>query len=102
MPCDYSRYPPDWKAISLAVREAAGWRCEWCGAEQGKPNPVTGSKVVLTVMHLDHDTTNNDPANLKSACQRCHLRYDAQHHRKNAAATRRAKQEKKGQGRLLE
>ena len=29
--------------------------------------------------------------NLKALCQRCHLRYDAKHHAKNAAATRRAK-----------
>jgi phage/plasmid-associated DNA primase len=32
-------YPADWKAISLRVRKAAGWRCEWRPAEQGKPNP---------------------------------------------------------------
>lgn len=29
-------YPADWPAISLAVREAAGWRCQWpgCGVAQ--------------------------------------------------------------------
>jgi 5-methylcytosine-specific restriction endonuclease McrA len=36
MPMDPSRYPKDWKAISLAVREAAGWKCEWCGAPNGE------------------------------------------------------------------
>lgn len=35
MPCDYSRYPENWKEISLAIRERAGWRCEWCGVENG-------------------------------------------------------------------
>jgi hypothetical protein len=52
------RYPENWKAISLARREAADWRCEGsprypeCRAENGKPHPVTGSIVVLTVAHL--------------------------------------------------
>ena len=27
--------------------------------------------------------------NLRALCQRCHLRYDAKHHAKNAARTRR-------------
>lgn len=35
--------------------------------------------VVLTVAHLDQDTTNNDPANLKALCQRCHLNHDRPH-----------------------
>lgn len=81
-------YPADWKAISLRKREAAGWRCEWCPAENAKPHPVTGSTVVLTVAHLDHDETNVSDANLAALCQRCHLRYDAKHHAQNARATR--------------
>lgn len=28
-------YPPDWPAISRAVRELAGQKCEWCGAPNG-------------------------------------------------------------------
>ena len=75
-------YPKDWKAISLRIREAAEWRCEWCSAENGKPNPITGSKVVLTVAHLDHDETNCAAENLKALCQRCHLAYDQDHHRR--------------------
>ncbi len=26
-----ARYPADWRAVSLRVRERAGWRCETCG-----------------------------------------------------------------------
>ena len=52
--------------------------------------PVTGSSVVLTTAHLDHDPANVDRSNLRAMCQRCHLTYDANHHAKNAAATRRA------------
>jgi len=89
-------YPPDWKAISLQVRQEAGWRCEGsprypdCRAENGRPHPVTGSTVVLTVGHLDHDPANCERLNLKAWCQRCHLTYDAGHHARTAASTRRA------------
>ncbi len=47
--------------------------------------------IVLTIAHLDHTPENRDPANLRAWCQRCHLRYDAQHHATNARATRRAR-----------
>lgn len=43
--------------------------------------------VVLTIAHLDHDTTNNDYSNLKALCNRCHLRYDIEHHKRNSRAT---------------
>ncbi len=46
-------------------------------------------EVVLTIAHLDHTPENCDPDNLRAWCQRCHLAYDAEHHRKNAAKTRR-------------
>ena len=70
-------YPEDWQEISAAIRERAGHRCEWCGAKDGWDHPITGSEVVLTVAHLDHDPTNCDPENLKALCQRCHNGYDA-------------------------
>lgn len=94
MPMNRANYPPNWRQISLNIRTRAGWRCEGsaaypdCRAIDGARHPVTGSIVVLTVSHLDHDTTNNDPANLRAMCQRCHLTYDAAHHAANAARTR--------------
>lgn len=81
------RYPKNWAEISRAVREKAIWKCEWCQAEHGKPHPVTGSKVVLTVAHLDHTPENCTDDNLRALCQRCHLAYDAGHH----AKTRRSR-----------
>jgi 5-methylcytosine-specific restriction endonuclease McrA len=72
-----ARYPRDWKAISLAIRERANWKCEECGAANGEPHPITGSRVVLTVAHLDHVPEHCEPANLRAWCQRCHNRYDA-------------------------
>jgi hypothetical protein len=82
-PENKARYPKDWKAISQAARDRAGNRCEGspafpdCRAKNGKPHPVTGSKVVLTTAHLDHTPENCDPENLKVWCQRCHNTYDA-------------------------
>ena len=86
-----ARYPADWKAISQAIRRRAANCCEWCGAENGKPHLITGSKVVLTTAHLDHTPENCDPVNLRALCQRCHLRYDAKHHAANARRTRFAR-----------
>ncbi len=92
-------YPRNWREISLRIRrDRAGWRCEWCEpdgrrceAMQGQPHPVTGSKVVLTTAHLDHDETHADPERLRAWCQLHHLRFDSEHHRRNAAETRRRK-----------
>jgi hypothetical protein len=83
------RYPKDWKVRSRFVREVrAQNKCEWCGAEHGKPHPITGSIVVLTTAHVyDHRPEAAGLLNLAALCQRCHLRHDAQHHRE----TRKAK-----------
>ena len=95
MPCDYSRYPINWRAIRAAVLKRAGYQCEGspaypdCRAVNGEPHPATGSRVVLTVAHLDHQPGNDDMGNLRAWCQRCHLTYDAQHHAQNARRTRR-------------
>jgi len=94
MPFDRSLYPANWKEISKQIKDRAGWRCEGspaypdCRAEHGHPHPVTGSKVVLTTAHLDHNPGNCDPENLRAWCQRCHLTYDARLHAANAKRTR--------------
>lgn len=102
MPMNRKLYPPDWEEISQRIRsERAGNRCEWCGAVNHQPHPVTQSKVILTVAHLDHNPGNNDEANLAALCQRCHNRYDAPKRARNAHKTRlqkkRAARRKAGQ-----
>lgn len=96
-PENAARYPKDWPEISRRIRDRAGDRCEGspgfypdCDAVNGRPHPVTGSKVVLTVAHLDHQPENCADSNLRAMCQRCHLTYDAKHHAASAARTRRA------------
>ena len=97
----------EWRQLSDYIRfdaDEANGRCEcrgecghdhvfdhWsegrqrCFARHNGEHPVTGSNVVLTVAHLDHDPANNERSNLRAMCQRCHLAYDHEHH----AATRR-------------
>ena len=76
MPCDYSKYPENWEWIRSCILARAGNRCELCGAENGKPHWKTGSKVVLTIAHLDQDRENNKKYNLAALCQRCHNKID--------------------------
>ncbi len=126
-PEERARYPKEWPAISLRIRERAGWRCEFCEVPHAalgrwisgkwhdaepkgtglRDNPRAGEvfpcrrgdsvvwtkvvRVVLTVAHLDHTPENCADENLRALCQRCHLVYDAKHHAKNAAHTRRRK-----------
>ena len=83
-PENRGRYPANWKAeIRPSILARAGNRCEGspkypdCRAANGEPHPVTGSRVVLTVAHLDHTPENCAPENLRAWCQRCHTTYDA-------------------------
>ena len=116
-PENRDRYPADWPTISLAVREAAGWRCE-CTGECGRPPGHlagddgrcwnrkgeaaygTGSTVVLTVAHLYHTPENCSEENLRAMCQGCHLHYDRDHHAQTRAASRAAA-EAQGQAALF-
>ena len=88
-PENKARYPAHWKAIRSNILIRAGNRCEGsplypaCRAENGKPHPVTRSKVVLTIAHIRPPIEDCSPSNLRAWCQRCHLGYD--HHHKKAA-----------------
>ena len=103
MPFKRERYPAEWEAISLRIRnERAENRCECegeCGLHpgarcvemNGEPAQFARGKIMLTVAHLDHTPQNCDEANLKAMCQRCHCRYDSEHHQINARRTRTLK-----------
>jgi hypothetical protein len=91
VPVDWSKYPPDWKKIAKAVKEAAGWKCAppepglpGCGKQCRTPDvpfrkghPTRGHKFTLTVAHLNHDPMDCRPENLRPLCAPCHIRYDA-------------------------
>jgi hypothetical protein len=129
MPMDRAKYPPDWERIRTAILARAGDRCERCGVANHAygardrdgtwhdaddieaMNGTVGAelfgdfpkmiRIVLTVAHLNHDTTDNRDENLKPLCQRCHLNHDREHHMRNAAETRRRRRMEKGQLALI-
>ena len=76
---------PEWRAFRAALLARAGDRCEGtpqfpnCRAENGRTHPETGSVVVLTIAHMDHDRRHADPARCRALCQRCHLAWDRAH-----------------------
>ena len=101
-PSEKSRYPKNWKDISLRIRERAENRCEcvgecglhpWgrCVEKQGRKAFFAKGKIILTTAHLDHQPENCSDDNLKAMCQRCHLRYDRFHHAETSKKTRAAK-----------
>lgn len=92
-PENRARYPKNWKSeIVPRIRERSGNRCECtgqCGAQHGPLDarcvaydgmPLVGradAKIVLTVMHLNHQPEDCRDENLLHGCQGCHNRYDA-------------------------
>ena len=102
-PENVARYPKDWKQISYFIREIrAGGQCECegecgrgthagrCPNRHGRPAYGTGSRVVLTTAHLNHEPEDCRPENLRAMCQGCHLHYDRDHHAETARATKAA------------
>jgi 5-methylcytosine-specific restriction endonuclease McrA len=83
MPIDYKKYPHNWKDIRKCVLHRANHKCELCDAKNYNPHWKTGSKVVLTIHHIDFDVKNNKPYNLIALCQRCHNKLDMPYRIKN-------------------
>ncbi len=94
MPINYKDYPDNWKSIISRLKQKADNKCELCDAENYNAHWKTGSKVVLTVHHINGK--NNNDYNLIVLCQRCHLRLDLEKHIKN-----RQKSKRKRTGELL-
>jgi len=84
-PENKKRYPKNWKEIRKRILKRANNKCEFegCNAENYKPHPITGSKVILTIAHLNHIPEDCRDENLKAGCQRCHNRYDIKNRVKN-------------------
>lgn len=108
-PENRERYPKDWKTVIVPrIRARSGNRCEctgqcgWkhqpigefkgrCPAINGDIiDPISPSKIVLTVMHLNHKPEDCSDENLLHACQGCHNRYDAPMRRRGIKERRRA------------
>lgn len=52
-PENKNRYPSNWKEIRADILKRANNCCEFCGVENYSVR-ANGSKVVLTIAHLDH------------------------------------------------
>lgn len=115
MPMNKALYPPNWDELAEQMKEAAGWKCETCGAPHGvmvarhkddplrwinadgvdtdllSPNYERPVLVQLGVAHLDQNPGNNNRANLRVLCRGCHLRHDAPYHAVKAAQTKQNK-----------
>ena len=115
LPENRHRYPggspqsKEWRAIVRKIRARSDDRCEgWrfgifpeCRAANLQPHPVTGSRVVLTVAHLNHRPEDCSDENLAHGCQRCHNSYDAEH-RARTRETRKRRAMDHEQGQLFE
>ena len=77
-PENKKRYPSNWKDIRKNILIRAENKCEFCGIENYTIRE-NGSKVVLTIAHLDHIPENCNPDTLRALCQKCHNQYDAKH-----------------------
>lgn len=92
MPMERSLYPSDWPAISLRIREAAGWRCAWCHRQCYRPGErCLDRRYVLTVAHIVavSEGGSHERSNLVAICAPCHLRYDHVGHIARSALTRK-------------
>ena len=78
-PENKGRYPANWPEIRQRILKRDGNRCKFCGAENYQPHPVTGSKVILTIAHLNGNPEDNRDGNLAALCQRDHLAWDRRH-----------------------
>jgi len=87
----------EWRAFRAELLARAENRCEGtpqnpdCRAEDGLPHPITGSKVKLTIAHMDHDERHADPDRCRALCNRCHNQWDAPHRKANARIKNRRK-----------
>lgn len=92
MPMNRALYPANWSEIASAIKEAAEWTCQGCGATCYRPGEKVESRTrVLTVHHRDGNPGNCDPDNLVALCAPCHLRADATLHAQRASHTRAVK-----------
>lgn len=82
MPCDYKKYPKNWKEVRKIILDREDDKCRFCHAPNYEPHWLTGSKVILTIAHLNHVIEDMRDYNLAALCQRCHNILDMPHRNK--------------------
>lgn len=100
-------YPKNWSEIRKKIQKRAGDKCELCGVENYSEGVrdeagvfhkvgTAGAayiydfakdfkpiRIICTVMHLNHDPTDNRDENLKFGCQKCHNNWDKDFRKQN-------------------
>lgn len=56
MPFQRERYPANWREISLCIRDRDGWKCKWCGVENG----AIGSRDKKGMWHSEDEIIGMD------------------------------------------
>lgn len=77
-----------WTRLPRSLREAGVDKPTTVACSDGTTLKII--MIVLTIAHLDHTPEHCDDENLRAWCQRHHLAYDAEHHKRTAYATRKA------------
>lgn len=72
---DIFGYTRDWERISREHREKHNYTCEECGLKISN----VFDRQYMHVHHIDSNKTNNNVANLKCLCMRCHANIDKFH-----------------------
>ncbi|GAB4486716.1 MAG: hypothetical protein OHK0019_00860 [Saprospiraceae bacterium] len=79
MPCDYKKYPPNWKTeIRPRILERAGHACELCGAKngsygyRGKTGEWWDSETIEEIL----ETTGCDPFGTGQPLDHCFDKHD--------------------------
>ena len=75
--------PPATYAEARSIAAEAWWEVQHLGGDKL-------TIIVLTVAHLNHTPEDVRPENLAVMCQRHHLAYDADLHKRTSYATRKA------------
>ncbi|MBD2441357.1 HNH endonuclease [Nostoc sp. FACHB-110] len=75
-------YPPNWKQIAIALKDACNWRCTRCDRlclrpEEKAPHLTLSQRKAYTlqVHHWNRDPSDNRLENLVCLCSGCHLYY---------------------------
>ncbi len=80
------KYPDRWEEMARQCKEAAGWKCEECGAAQFELRTSRRGSPYLVYLHAAH--VNNDPGNpdpeLKALCISCHAKLDYERKQREA------------------
>ena len=71
-----------WDAETGGWRDGQGCRLRQRLRDENLLMRVRVTKVVLAAAHRDHDTANNEDANLAAFCQRCHILHDRDEHQR--------------------